>query len=208
MRVIRILAALAVTAGVSACATSEIATRNVPLDAAAMQPRAALLNVQDVTVTVPRSLRVSEANLYLPAGDIVWREDPKGDRYAQVQAIFENGLRRGVAGMQSGMPVGLHVEVRRFHALTEKARYTVGGMHAIQFDMTLFDPETGRALTEPRHVKANFKAYGGQKALDAEAQGLTQKVRITQHLAEVIQQELANPGAFKPAANGVALALN
>ena len=54
------------------------------------QPGAALpVTVARVEVRVPRSLKVSEANRYLPAGDIVWREDPPGDRHAQVQAIVQ-----------------------------------------------------------------------------------------------------------------------
>lgn len=208
MKVIRIIAALVLTAGLSACASGEIASRNVQIASTPVEAAATSFDVRDVNVTVPRTLKVSEANLYLPAGDIVWREDPKGDRHAQVQAIVDAAMRQGTAGMQGRMPVRVDVEITRFHALTEKARYTVGGVHAIQFNLTLADPETGVPLTRPRHVKANLKAFGGKKALDAEAQGLTQKVRITQHLAGVIQQELANPAAFEPAAQPLFVAAN
>ena len=61
--------------------------------------------------------------------------------------------------------------------------------------MTLRDPVTGAPLDAPRTVKADLKAYGGSKALAAERDGLTQKVRITRHLQNVIAQELAAPGS-------------
>ncbi|WP_371223886.1 DUF6778 family protein [Roseovarius sp. 2305UL8-3] len=209
MKLIRILAAVALTASVSACATVETATRAAPLEAQAAQPTPVSLNVQGISVAVPQSLKVSEANLYYPSGDIVWREDPAGDRHAQVEAIFEAGLRKGLSGMTEGaVPVRVEVQVTRFHALTEKARYTVGGVHSVQFMMRLVNPETGIAYTEPRLIKADFKAYGGAKAIEAERAGITQKVRITDRIAEVIQQELLAPGSFKAANNGLIGAIN
>lgn len=211
MKLTRIIAALALTASVSACATTapETTTRNAPLDAAAVQPVSVALDIQGVSVNVPRSLKVSEANLYYPGGDIVWREDPAGDRYEQVKAIFEDGLSKGLSALPQGsLPVNLNVEVTRFHALTEKARYTIGGVHAVQFKLTLVDPETGAALTEPRLIKADFKAYGGARAISAERSGLTQKVRITDRIAEVIQQELSNPGSTNTAGLGLMGVIN
>ena len=209
MKLTRILAAMALVASVSACATVETATRAAPLDAQAAQPAPVSLYVQDLAISVPRSLKVSEANLYYPGGDIVWREDPLGDRYEQVRAIFEDGLRKGVANMSEGsVPVRVNVEVTRFHALTEKARYTIGGVHAIQFKVSLVNPETGVAYTEPRFIKADFKAFGGARAINAERNGITQKVRITDRIAEVIQQELQNPGSFKSTNNGLIGAIN
>ena len=209
MKFARIIAILALTGSVSACATTETATRNVPLDTQNIQVSPISLDVQEIRVNVPRTLTVSEANLYYPGGDIVWREDPIGDRHAQVQAIFEAGLNKGSAISQEGaLPVVLDVQVTRFHALTEKARYTVGGVHAVQFEMRLLNPDTGEAYTEPRFIKADFKAYGGSQAIKAERAGLTQKVRITNRIAEVIQTELANPGSFQATANGLMGAIN
>lgn len=203
MKLFRLIAVLAAAASVSACATVETATRNVPLEAQKLQLAPAAVTVQAVRVSVPRSLRVSEANLYYPLGDIVWREDPLGDRHAQVQAIVEAGLKQGLQDMpQTGVPVLLDVEVTRFHALTEKARYTVGGVHSVQFKLSLLNPETGIAYTEPRLVKANLKAFGGARAINAERNGITQKLRITNHIAEVIRAELANPEALMLAQAG------
>lgn len=214
MKPIRILAVLALITGVAACATPETVSRSVVLDnvsaptinAASAAPT---LNVTELVVEVPRALRVSEANLFYPGGDIVWREDPPGDRHEQVKAIFEVGMEKGLAGLPQGdMPVRMHVEVTRFHALSEKARYTVGGVHAVQFLLTLQDPETGRALSEPRLIKADFRAYGGRTALEAEARGETQKFRITRRLASVIQHEMLAPGSTSTAGLGLVGALN
>lgn len=76
--------------------------------------------VEKINVIVPKSLLVSEANRYYPSGDIVWREDPPGDRHAQVAAIFEDAMARGAAKVQGDVPIIIDIQVLRFHALTEK----------------------------------------------------------------------------------------
>ena len=166
------------------------------------------VSVESVTVRVPRSLKVSERNSYLPAGDIVWREDPIGDRHAQVQKIVQDALVRGASQLNGPVKVDVDVQVARFHALTEKARYTTGGVHAITFDLALKDPETGELLVPVRRIRADLDAFGGQQAINAEARGLTQKVRISNHLAEVIRQELTNPEGYKNASLGFYQLLN
>lgn len=166
------------------------------------------VSVKKVTVSVPRSLKVSERNSYLPSGDIVWREDPIGDRHAQVQKIVQDAMVRGVSTLNGPVPVNLEIQVARFHALTEKARYTTGGVHSLTFDLQLRDPKTGMLLTPPRRIRADLDAFGGQQALRAEARGQTQKVRITDHLAEVIRQELTKPEGYKNATLGFYQLLN
>lgn len=203
MSFLRVVAAAMLGLGLSACGSADTATRNAPLDAPALRAVAVPLDVQEIRVTVPKSLKVSEANSYYPMGDIVWREDAPGDRHAQVKAIFETALARGVGdGVPGGMPVLLDVQVTRFHALSEKARYTIGGMHSIHFTATLRHPETGAPYGPAKPIKASFKAYGGQAAIAAERQGITQKVRITDHLAQVIRGELGLPA--RPEADLVA----
>lgn len=211
--------------GLSACASVDVASRNAPYEPlpagqpgipegyqvqpSAAQPAAVMpVTVTDVMVQVPRSLQVSEANRYLPRGDIVWRGDPIGDRHAQVGAIFQTAMERGTAQFDGPVPVVLNIRVERFHALTEKARYTVGGVHSILFDLALSDPETGELLTPVRRIQADLDGFGGQQALQAEAAGQTQKVRITDHLAEVIRQELASPEGYKNANLGFMQVLN
>ena len=160
------------------------------------------INVAKVNVRVPTSLKVSEANRYYPSGDIVWREDPMGNRHAQVAQIVYDAMTAGTAGFTGPVPVILDIELVRFHALSEKARYTVGGVHHIVFNMVLRDGTTGEPLSEPRRISTDLDAFGGQQALMAEARGLTQKVRISGHLAEVIRQEMTEPEGYENASMG------
>lgn len=214
-RILRGALALSLAMGLGACATVDTATRNAPattttLAAPAADPEAlaSALRVTDIRVQVPRELRVSEANRYYPSGDIVWREDPIGDRHQQVSAIVHKGLSMGAAQLEGEVPVVLDVIVTRFHALTEKARYTVGGVHAIQFDLTVTHAQTGEVIM-PRHpIKADFDALGGTAAVRAEANGITQKVRITQHLSKVIVEELSRPEGYTEQFTGIIGALN
>lgn len=237
MKNFKIAAALGLGIILSACGTPDLVTRNAPFDVsgvptseneptaqpfvtAATQPvapateellpaaLAARINVAQINVTVPERLKVSEANRYYPSGDIVWREDPIGDRHAQVERIFRDALAQGTSVFEGDVPVILDIQVTRFHALTEKARYTVGGVHSIKFRMALRDAKTGEFLSEPHIVEADLAAFGGQQAINAEARGLTQKVRISQHLAEVIRQELVKPEGYSNARLGFYQAVN
>ncbi|WP_299605890.1 DUF6778 family protein [uncultured Tateyamaria sp.] len=221
MKRMKLVLLLAMGGLVSACANTNVASRNVPFEAPALPfaqsaPVEATslvapltdVRVDSVTVRVPRALSVSEANRYLPKADIVWRGDAIGDRHAQVAAIFDTAMRRGTDPLSGTVPVALDVKVLRFHALSEKARYTVGGVHNINFELTLRNPKTGALLTEPRLVRADLDGFGGQQALQAEARGLTQKVRITNHLAEVIRQELTTVEGYKNPQLGFIQAMN
>lgn len=209
MHVVRLIALLTLGVALSACARIETVSRNSAPEQAVPAPVAMPFDIVRVDVRVPRSLRVSEANAFLPMGDIVWREDPPGDRYAQVAAIVHDGLSRGLASLQpGGVPAVLDVEVSKFHALSEKARYTFGGVHALQFTFVLRNPATGEAYGAPQFVKADFRALGGAAAIAAERKGLTQKVRITRHLAKVIREELTDPQGHVPEGHGLIGALN
>ena len=95
---------------ISQAANSDIVITNPDAD----------LSISNVTIRVPDTLVVSEENRYYPSGDIVWREDPPGDRRAQVKAIFEDGIGRGVATLDGPSTYDLDIEVLRFHALTQK----------------------------------------------------------------------------------------
>ena len=178
--------------GLSACASVETATRNAPLEqySAEMPAPAPSFALAGMDVNVPTTLKVSEKNSYYPGGDIVWRGDPYGNRYEQIGAIFEDAIQLGANDLTGAMPVVVEIELKRFHALTEKTRYSVGGIHSIEFVMTIRDPQTGAIVRGPREIKADLVGYGGEKALQAEARGLTQKYRITNHLARVIRDEM------------------
>ncbi len=198
------LIGLALMASLSACVKPGEVTRatssNLELATASdLTERAPVhFNVTDIRITVPRSLTVSEANTFKPRADIVWREDPLGDRYEQVGAIMQAALDRGVQTLKTGREVVLDVTLKNFHALTQRTRYTFGGTHAISFDLTVLDAKTGAVVEPTRTIKADFRAYGGMEALAAEARGETQKVRITDHLAKVMLYEMTRPRDFLP----------
>jgi len=186
------LMALAIIASLGACSGVET-TRNSPIESIPTQiglqsTRSASWRVQEVRVNVPDTLTVSEANLFMPHSDIVWREDRFGDRRAQVKSIVELGVSQAVLEMNGVQPVIVEVELKRFHALSQKARATIGGKHNILFTVTIRDAETGLQLVDTFPVEASLKAYGGQKAIDAEMRGETQRVRISRHITEVIKQ--------------------
>ncbi len=205
MKQLNMIAALVFGFALSGCATVDFPSRNAgyddntrtfwarDVDQSAAKIPLSTARIVDINISVPKTLEVSEENRYYPAGDIVWRGEPAGDRYQQVEAIFKDGLSRGVAGIGGSVPAVLDIKVERFHSVTEKTRYTVGGVHSIRFAMTLRDARTGEVLSGPKDVKANLKAYGGQRALEADRQGQTQRVRIVAHLSDVIQAELGRP---------------
>ncbi len=228
-RISRIFLAIGAAVGLSACASVDNVDYNNAFDQGAYEtttralPVASDLNaaatgqgftvsesykVVGINVQVPETLTVSEANRYLPKGDIVWREDPLGNRHEQVRTIVHNALSQGVSQMDGSREVILDVIVTRFHALTEKARYTVGGVHAIQFNMQLRDAESGEVVMDSKFIKADFDALGGRAAIRAESQGITQKVRITNHLAHVIKQELGSPEGYVERDTGFIGAIN
>jgi len=195
---LRLSALLAVFA-LSACMAPEPATRAAH-DPSQLAPAAASgarmaqqWNVRAIDVQVPKRLHVSEANLFFPLADIVWRGDARGDRYAQVDAIVTEAAKRATKDMRKGTPVTVEITMTRFHALTEIARYTTGGKYGIGFDLTLRDATTGAVLAGPRHVATGFPASGGQKAVEEEARGRSEKVVITENLEGLIRAELTRP---------------
>ena len=220
-RISRPALALLAAIGLSACASIppddtgfDATSRAAPVDQSVTEPIEADnefygdFKVLSVNVNVPDTLTVSEANSYYPGGDIVWREDPIGNRHEQVKAVVVSGLQKGVNQLEGEQEVILDVVVSRFHALTEKARYTTGGVHAIQFTMRLRDPVTNEIIAQPKFIKADFDALGGRAAIQAEAKGVTQRSRITDHLAFVILEEFSQPDGFVEYDNGLLGALN
>lgn len=157
--------------------------------------------VTAVNITVPRTLRVSEANKFYPLADIVWRGEPYGNRYEQVEAIFHDAATQSTANMLTGPAVTVDIEVTRFHCLTEKTRYTVGGVHSLRFDMTVRDAATGRIIDGPRKIVADVRASGGAQAIADDDRGRTQRVVVVERLTQVLTQELTSPttGGATPA---------
>jgi len=193
----RLIIALGATLGLSACVTNDTAMRNAPVvqptftEAAASAVQATPLAVQKITVRVPDILTVSEANTYKPRADIVWREDPFGDRHEQVRVIVQDAANRAAAQHISGRAVVIDIQMTKFHAVTEKTRYTIGGTHELNYIITAYDAATGQRLTEPQLVEQELKAYGGARALEAMSRGQTQKVRITDFLTNDFDDALS-----------------
>ena len=210
---------------VSACAGPQTASRNAigpatndapALSQAKQRALAASMSkvfipnvkIERITVDVPRSLEVSEKNSYYPRGDIIWRGDLFGDRHEQVKAIVQKSAENAAARLQGDNPVHMHIQLTRFHGLTEKARYSTGGVHNVNFYVTLLDPVTGATLRPAEHVVTNLDALRGTEAIQADTRGDTQKHRITSFLTQVFQKELSTPEGYDDDNRGFFVALN
>ncbi len=224
MKTLRILMLTLAAVSVSACAGPQMASRNAT---AAVAPQGALaqpangleqlnggqvfipdVSVQKITVDVPKTLIVSEKNSYYPKGDIVWRGDAFGDRHEQVKAILTQSAERAAANLDGTRPVHMHIQLTRFHGLSEKARYSTGGVHNMNFFVTLLDPVTGATLRPARLVVSNLDALKGTAAIQADSRGETQKSRVTAFLQQVIQAELTQPSGYVDTNTGMFVALN
>lgn len=149
--------------------------------------------LNDVIVSAPQSLRVSEANTYAPNADIVWHGEPYGDRRAQVAAIIDEGLTIGAQGLAGSRPVTITARVQEFHAVTPVAiARAPSAVHNILFTMQVYDTATGVALTEPQVISADLEAYVGTAAVAAAVAGETQRARIITHVAAVMRGYLGN----------------
>jgi hypothetical protein len=143
--------------------------------------------VVDVNVVVPRTLSVSEAHVLVPKADIVWREDPAGNRYDQVSRIVAKGVRDGARSLHGKKGVRIDVTVSRFHAMTleaEALKYDVG-VHNIDLTARVVDAKTGEVLVPPTFIRAEFPAMTGVRMTQARLRGETQKSQIEAHLANV-----------------------
>lgn len=142
----------------------------------------------EVRVAVPKSLTVSEAETLLPNADIVWREDPLGDRYAQVAVIMKNAITTGAQGLRGSRRVIIDVTVTRFHALTFRAEQSNSdwGVHNIKFDARVLDASTGEVLLDTVTIRAELPALSGAAMREARANGKTQKSMISAHVARTV----------------------
>ncbi|KPP87282.1 MAG: Prokaryotic membrane lipoprotein lipid attachment site [Rhodobacteraceae bacterium HLUCCA08] len=192
------------TLGVAGCSSPGLPSRNAPLDTPELETTLQVAprdyRVQAFVFLTPDDLTVSEGNGYYPFADIVWRGDPIGNRVEQISAIFETAVLGAGEALDGATPVTVEVTLRRFHSLTERTRYTIGGVHSIKFDLTIRHFETREVLEGPRAVDASFPGLGGLAAIAAEQRGETQKVRILQQLTAVFTDELSGP---PPAAAGL-----
>jgi hypothetical protein len=173
----------------------DIVSRNAPLDSPRLGAQVAPQVVRDYSLhsirfAVPADMTVSEANSYYPIADIVWRGDPMGNRSQQINEIFQTSIRAAGQNMNGSIPVTVDIELIRFHSLTERTRFSVGGVNSIKFNMTIRNAETGEVLEQSRLLNGDFAALGGRAAIAADNQGQGQKVRITAHLTSLFAREL------------------
>jgi hypothetical protein len=161
----------------------------------------------EVRVNVPKSLKVSEAKTLLPSADIVWREDPLGDRHAQVGKIMEAAVLRGAQVLRGSRPVIIDITVSRFHALTYEAELSNSdwGVHNVDFTAQVFDARTGEVLVGPTAIRAETPAWSGARMKEARRKGVTQKSMITNHVAATVAGWLGigpdNRGTFSRQGN-------
>lgn len=201
---LRIIASLAIAFGLSACATTDVVSRNAPIEAAPLVgPNGAEIQrdytVVAVDVIVPRELEVSERNGYYPTADIVWRGDPVGDRYVQIEEIFRTAATEAFADLNGSREVMAVIQVHRFHGVTERTRYSVGGVYNMEFYLSVYDAATGAVIEAPRFLVADLPAPGGEAAVQLEQAGQTEKVRVLDYLTFFLGQEMSGTPGPAPA---------
>jgi len=161
----------------------------------------------EVRVSVPKTLVVSEAKTLLPKADIVWREDPLGDRHAQVGKIMQAAVLRGAQGLRGSRPVIISITVTRFHALTYEAELSNSdwGVHNVDFTAQVLDARTGGVLLPATNIRAETPAWSGARMREARKKGITQKSMITNHVAATVAGWLGlgpdNRGSFNRQGN-------
>lgn len=204
MKILGRFGALSLILGLAACGGVETPSRDTPLDPGVIAPgyveRAQAFDVTQVIVQVPTDLSVSERNGYYPTADIVWRGDAPGDRYAQIEALFDEAAERVLPQIDGDVPAIAVIRIVRFHGVTERTRFSVGGVYNMEFTVSYQDGD-GNILEETRFVEANLPAPGGQAALELERAGQTERVRVVDYLSYVLLNEFGGntvPGAPEP----------
>lgn len=135
-------------------------------------------------------LDVAEAESYYPFADVVWRGDPIGPRIPQIAAMFNEAASRNRAVLDGDTPVDVDVTLIRFHGVTNRTRYTVGGVYNVIFDLTVRSAASGEVIEPTRRVTGNLDAPGGERAIRLDEAGQTQKVRVTDFLTSLLRAQL------------------
>lgn len=195
MNMLKIMTVVALGFGVAGCADVDTVSRNAPMTSPEFDTQGVAVArdyaVQSVTFAASPNLRVSESNSYYPNADVVWRGDPIGDRVSQIGGIFQTAADRNKAVLNGEVPVIVDFQLVRFHGVTERTRFSVGGVYNIEFMISVRDAASGALIEEPRRVNTNLSAPGGIAALMLEQKGQTEKVRVTDFLTQVIRDELS-----------------
>lgn len=191
---VRFMPALVLTAAlvVSGCVSISGVSRDTadPLTPVVADTAVLDWDVIGFDVSVPETLTTSEANTIKPQVDIVWHEEPFGDRHMQVDDLMTAALEPAFAAVTGSVPVIVSMEVTRFHAQTHRVRYSnIPSEQEIEFVLLVSHAETGEILLGPREVDLTFPALGGSDAIAADARGETQRARISQRLLDWVNAE-------------------
>ncbi|MEM7242804.1 MAG: DUF6778 family protein [Pseudomonadota bacterium] len=145
-------------------------------------------NVTRVEIIIPERLTVSEQNTLAPNADIVWHGDPRGDRKAQIAAILEAAGTLGAQDVNAGQNVHLVLQLEEFHGATPYAlrKLRFSGVYNITFLASVHDGPTSEPIIDPTPIYADLEAFSGARFAQAEAEGNTQKKRVTSHIAAVL----------------------
>ena len=159
--------------------------------------------ISAVSVAVPESLSVSNANVLAPNADIVWHGDPPGDRKAQVKAIMTNAALQATASLSGRQNAQLNIVLQEFHGVTPAAiARAPGAVHNIRFTAQVVERGSNRPLTAPMLIRADLAALVGSAAYynSAALTGEDQKTRVTRHLTQTLRGWLGvgpdNRGSF------------
>lgn len=155
-------------------------------------------HVVGVEANASRDLSTTTSNGQMPNVDIIWREDGPGDVYAQVETIMTESMALAASRLQVSLKgnraVILVADVIQFHSLTERARSNIGGIHNVDFNLTVVDAETREVLAGPAYIEADVPAFGGAEAAEAVSRGQTMRVRIIQRVSDVVATYLGVAG--------------
>ena len=194
MKLFKMITIVALGLGVAGCASIDTVSRNIPLETSTFDIEAQVAPrsyaIEAMTFSTIDELFVSEANSYYPQADVVWRGDPIGDRVAQVEAMFQTAATRNKERLEGDTLVVVDIQLVRFHGVTERTRFSIGGVYNIVFNMRVRNAETGEVIEDSRRILADLSAPGGIAALMQEQRGQTEKVRVTDFLTQVFSDEL------------------
>lgn len=158
-----------------------------------VQPRPEIArdyDLQGLRFAARPGLSISEREVLYPVADIVWRGDPLGPRIEQIETMFETAVERNQHVITGRRPIVLEVTLLRFHGVTKRARYHIGGVYNINFQMTVRDAHSNAVIEPPRVVIGEFETPGGELAVRLEETGQTEKVRVTDFLTRLIYAQL------------------
>ena len=193
---LKIALSVCLTLGISAVATAQTVVKqkgigtewNTFYEVSLPESLTSKWNVTQVEVIIPERLSVSEENSYAPNADIVWHGDTRGDRKAQVAAIVKAAGELGTKNVKSGQNVHLVLQLEEFHGMTplslRKLKYS--GVYNVTMLASVHEGPTNKPIIEPTPIYADMEAFTGARFAQAEAEGNTQKKRVTAHIAAVL----------------------